>query len=159
MGEQVRPDEAAQALARIRKSQKHVIDVKVVPVWFWWLIGGLIVVLAAAVESREPVTTGVGVAVFMLGILTGTAFVVRGARQVQPRNELLGGRGVAMILGFVVLVLGVTFAVAVGLEAAGVSYPATLANLVGAVLLIVGGPTLMHALRRVMLARRAGGRG
>ena len=62
-----------------------------------------------------------------------------------------------MILGFVALVLGITLAVAFSLEAAGVSHPATLANLLGAVLLIAGGPMLTRALRRIMLDNRAGG--
>lgn len=157
MGEQIRPDEAARALDQIRDRQEQVINVSVVPAWYWWLVGGLIVALAAAVESREPVTIGVGVTVFVLGILAGTGWVIRGAVRVQPRSQLLGGRGVMMILGFVALVLGITLAVAFSLGAAGVSHPATLANLLGAVLLIVGGPMLTRALRRIMLDNRAGG--
>lgn len=157
MGERVHPDEAARALAQIRDHQEQVIKVTVVPAWYWWLLGGLIVALPAAVESREPVTIGIGVAVFVLGILAGTGWVVRGALRVQPRNELLGGRGVMIILGFVALVVGTTLALAFSLEAAGASRPATLANLLGAALLIVGGPILTRALRSIMLANRAGG--
>jgi hypothetical protein len=156
MGEDVRPDEAARALAQIRDNQERVINVAAIPAWYWWLVGGLMVVLAAAVESGRPVTIATGVIVFVLGILIGTGWVVRGALQVQPRNDLLGTRGVLMILGFVALVVGVTLAVAFSLDAAGVSRPATLANLLGAVLLIVGGPTLTRALRRIMLDNRAG---
>jgi hypothetical protein len=157
MGEDVRPDEAARALAQIRDHQERVVNVADIPAWYWWLVGGLIVALPAAVESGRPVTIGIGVVVFVLGILVGTGWVVRGALQAQPRNELLGVRGVMMILGFVALVVGITLAVAFGLEAAGVSHPATLANLLGAVLLIVGGPVLTRALRRIMLDNRAGG--
>jgi hypothetical protein len=157
MNEQLRPDEAARALAEIRERQEQVIKVTVVPAWYWWLVGGLIVALAAAVDSRERVTIGIGVTVFVLGILSGTGWVVRGALHVQPRNELLGGRGVMMILGFVALVLGITLAVAFSLGAAGISHPATLANLLGAVLLIVGGPMLTRALHRIMLDNRAAG--
>ena len=118
MSEKAHPDEAARALAQIRDRQEQVINVTVVPAWYWWLVGGLIVALPAAIESREPVTIGIGVTVFVLGILGGTGWVVRGALHVQPRNELLGGRGVMIILGFVALVLGITLAVAFGLEAA-----------------------------------------
>jgi hypothetical protein len=157
MSEKAHPDEAARALAQIRDRQEQVINVTVVPAWYWWLVGGLIVALPAAIESREPVTIGIGVIVFVLGFLGGTGWVVRGALHVQPRNELLGGRGVMMILGFVALVLGITLAVAFSLGAAGVSHPATLANLLGAVLLIAGGPVLTRALRRIMLDNRAGG--
>jgi hypothetical protein len=157
MSEQVHPDEAVRALEQIRDRQEQVINVTVIPAWYWWLVGGLIVVLAAAVESRQPVTTGIGATVFVVGILAGTGWVVRGARHVKPRNELLGGRGITAILGFVALVLAVTLAVAFGLTAAGVSHPATLANLLGAVLLIGGGPVLTRVLRRIMLDNRAAG--
>jgi hypothetical protein len=157
MGEDLRPDDAAGALAKIRDHQEQVVNVADIPAWYWWLVGGLIVALPAAVESGRPVTIGIGVVVFVLGIIVGTGWVARGALRAQPRNELLGARGVTMILGFVALVVGITLAVAFGLEAAGASHPATLANLLGAVLLIVGGPVLTRALRRIMLDNRAGG--
>jgi hypothetical protein len=41
-------------------------------------------------------------------------------------------------------------------QAAGMRYPATLGVLVGAILMVVGGPWLMRILQRLMLARRAG---
>ena len=157
MGEQVRPDEAARALAQIRERQEQVINVTVIPAWYWWLLGALIVVLSGAVESHDPATIGLGVTVFTLGIVGGTGWVVRGAVHVKPRNELLGPRGVLMILGFVALVVGVTLGVAFSLQAVGVSHPATLASLPGAVLLIVGGPMLTRALRHIMLDNRAAG--
>ena len=156
MSEQLGPEDAARALAQIRDRQEQVINVTVIPAWYWWLVGALIVALPAAVESREPITIGLGVTVFVLGMLGGTGWVVRRTLHVQPRNELLGGRGVTVILGFVALVLGVSLAVAFSLDAAGVSHPATLANLLGAVLLIAVGPRLVRALRRIMLGNRAG---
>jgi hypothetical protein len=131
--------------------------VTVVPAWYWWLVGGLIVALSAAVESSEPITIGIGASVFVLGIVSGTGWIVRRALHVRPRNDLLGPRGVMMILGFVALILGVTFAVAFSLRAVGISHPATLASLLGAVVLIAGGPMLTRALRHIMLNNRAGG--
>lgn len=157
MADQIHPDEAAQALAQIRDRQEQVIDVAAVPIWYWWLIAGLIVLLAAAVESDNPTTLGIGVAVFVLGLLGGTGWVAQRALHVQVRNDLLGVRGILLILGFVALTVGASLAVAFGLEAAGAAHPATLGNLAGAVLLVVGGPLLMRVLRRVMLDRRSGG--
>lgn len=156
MSEPVRPDQAARSLAEIRAQQEQVINVTVIPVWFWWLLGGLMVALAAAVESGDRLTIGFGVGVFVLGVLAATGWVVRRAQHVQPRNDLLGWRGVTVIVGFVALVVGASFAVALGLTAAGVAHPATLSNLLTAVMLIVGGPTLMRTLRRIMLDNRAG---
>jgi hypothetical protein len=157
MAEQIHPDEAARALAQIRDRQEQVIDTNTIPVWYWWLLGALIVLLAAAVESQNPATIGIGVAVFVLGLLAGTGWIVRHALRVQVRNELLGARGIALILGFVAVTVLVSLAVAWRLQVAGVSHPATWGNAAGAVLLVAGGPLLTRVLRRIMLGRRAGG--
>ena len=46
-------------------------------------------------------------------------------------------------------------AVAFSLEAAGTAYPATWGEVTAAVCLVVGGPLLMRALRRIMLDNAA----
>src|SRR5262245_2812723 len=128
MTEQVRPDEAARALAQIRDRQEQVINVAVVPTWYWWVIGGLMVGFAAAVDTRRPAVVGLGVSVFVLAVLASTGWVVRRALQVQVRGELLGARGVLLILGFVAVVVGGSLAVAFSLQAAGVPRPALAGN-------------------------------
>ena|SRR5947207_1451863 len=157
MSEQVRPDEAAKALAQIRDRQEQVINVTVVPVWYWWAVGALMVGFAAAVDTRRPAVVGVGIGVFVIGILACTGWVVRRALQVQVRGGLLGARGILLILGFVAVVVGASLAVAFSLQAAGVPGPALAGNAFGAACLVVGGPLLMGALRRIMLANRTGG--
>ena len=154
---EVRPDEAAKALAHIRQRQEQVVDVTAIPAWYWWAVGALMVGLSLAVETRRSTVIGLGVSGFVPGILAATGWVVRRALRVQVRNELLGARGVLLILGFVGAVVAVTLAVAFSLRAAGVGHPATLADLVGAAALIVGGPVLTRRLRRIMLANTAGG--
>lgn len=154
MAEQLRRDEAAQALARIREQQEQVIDALSIPDWYWWLLGGLTLALAAAVESADPATIAAGTAVFVVGLLAGTGWVVRGALRVKVRNALLGARGIGLILGFVALTVAVSLGLAFRLQARNISHPATWGTLAGAVLLIVGGPLLTRALRRTMLDRR-----
>ena len=157
MNEQLRPEEAAQALTEIRQRQQQVIDLAVLPTWYWWAIGALMVVLAAGVDARTPVTVGIAVAVFVLGVLAATGWALAGTLRHAPlRNGLLDVRGVAAILGFVALIVGITLGIAFTLRTAGTSHPATLACLVGGLGLGVGGPRLMRLLRRIMLANRAG---
>jgi hypothetical protein len=156
MTERVPPDEAARALDEIRRRQAQVIDVATIPTWYWWAIGALMVGFAVAVDTRRPAAIGVGVSVFVVAVLALTLRVVTSALRTQLRNDLIGARGVLAILGFVGLVVGVTLAVAFSLRAAGLPYPATVADAVGGVLLGLGGPRLMRALRRIMLANRAG---
>jgi hypothetical protein len=157
MVEEMRPDEAADALAQVRARQKQVIDEAQVPVWYWWVIGVLMVAFTAAVESGEKMFIGVGTAVFVLGVVAATGFVIRRALQVQVRNDLLGLRGAGLIVGFVLATVAISLAVAFSLQAAGVGHPATIGNAVTATILIVGGPWLSRALRRIMLSRRTGG--
>jgi hypothetical protein len=161
MSEQVRPDEAAQALAEIRQRQQQVIDLAMLPTWYWWIVAALVVGLSATVDAarHRPVVIGLAAGAFALGILGVTGRVVLGAwRRAQWRNELLGGRGVLAIVGFVGLVVGTTLGTAFALQAAGVRGAATLASLVGAAVMITGGPVLTRILRRLMLDNQARGR-
>jgi hypothetical protein len=153
----VPPGEAARALDEIRLRQAQVIETAIVPNWYWWLVGALNVELGVAVDTRTPMAIGVGVPVFVLGMLVGTGWVVRHAVHVKVRNDLLLPRGVLLLVSFILLVVGVTLALAFSLRAAGVTHPATLGNLLGALLLGAGGPVVMRSLRRMMLANRAGG--
>lgn len=99
---------AADALAEIQRRQQQVIDQATVPVWYWWTVGGLMVVLGAGVDIHTPVAVGGAVAVFVVGLLYATWVVVRGQFRARLRNGLLDGRGVVAILGFVAVIVGCT---------------------------------------------------
>ena len=157
MPDELRPDEAARALTEIRKRQEQVIKLAIIPVWYWWVIAALMVGLSAAVDSRRALAIGIGTSAFVIGVLGATArAVLGGLRRAQLRNDLLGPVGVLAILGFVATILAVALPIAFAFQAAGIRYPATLGVLVGAILMVVGGPWLMRFLHRLMLARRAG---
>jgi uncharacterized membrane protein len=158
MADQVRPEDAARALTEIGQRQEQVIRLTVIPTWYWWAIGGLMVAFTAAVDTRQGLAIGIGTAVFVVGVLTATGRVVfRVVHRAQPRNDLLGPYGVVAILGFVAVTVGVSLAVAFPLKASGVSYAATIGVSVTAVMLAVGGPMLMRYLQGLMLANRSGG--
>jgi hypothetical protein len=159
MTDQIPPEEAARALNEIGQRQEQVILQAIIPTWYWWAIAILMVMFAAAVETRQELVVAIGVAVFVAGVLTTTGWmVVRAVRSAQPRNDLLGPSGVVAILGFVALTVGVSLAVGFILKASGVSYAATLSVAVTAVMLGVGGPLLMRYLQGLMLANRSGTR-
>jgi hypothetical protein len=161
MTERTGPGEAAQALEEIQRRQQQVIDLAMIPVWYWWAVGALMVVLAVGVDAHRPAALAVTVPLFVLGILSATGWVVgRAFRQAQLSNGLLAARGVLAILGFVAVIVAGTLGLAFGLRAGGVSHPATLAclagGLAGGLAMGAGGPALMRALRRIMLGNRAG---
>jgi len=157
MSEQLSPGEAAQALDEIQRRQQQVIDLAAIPAWYWWAVGGLMVVLGAGVDIRTPTAIGVAVPVFVVGLLAVNGWViVRAFRHAQLRNGLLDGRAVVSILGFVAVIAGGTIGLAFALRAGGVHYPATWACLAGGLVMGLAGPALNRALRRVMLSNRAG---
>ena len=161
MSEQVRPDEAARALAEIRQRQQQVVDLAMLPAWYWWIVAALVVGLSATVDAarHRPVVIALAAVAFALGIVAVTGRVVLGAwHRAQWRNQLLGSRAGLAIVGFVALVVGTTLGVAFALQAAGVRPAATLASLLGAALMIAGGPVLTRILRRIMLDNQARGR-
>jgi hypothetical protein len=154
----VLPEDAAAALAEIGRRQRQVIDLVALPAWYWWTVGALMVVLAVGVDVRSATSIGIAVPVFVLGMLAATGRVTFAAfRRAQPRNDLLDGRAALAIVGFVLSDVGVTLAVAFGLRAGGVPYPATLGCLLGALVMGTGGPVLARYLTRVMLSNRTGG--
>ncbi|HEY6278589.1 MAG TPA: hypothetical protein VIX86_19935 [Streptosporangiaceae bacterium] len=157
MSYNVGPGEAAQALTEIQRRQQQVIDLAWIPAWYWWAVGGLMVVLAVGVDIRTTAAIGITVPVFVLGLLAATGWVVgRAYRHAQLRNGLVDGRAVVAILSFVAVIVGGTIGLAFALRAGGVHYPATWACLAGGVVMGLLGPALNRALRRFMLGNRTG---
>ena len=151
--------DAARELAEIEKRQARVIDAVLIPRWYWWVVGLLLVPIGLAADSHERAATAV-VAVLIAVIIAGLSVwmvsgVYPGAR-IHPAT--LGAPGTLYIVGFVWIVVGVSLVVAFSLQAAGVAYPATIGTALAAVMLIAGGPMLMSRLRRSMVARSAGAR-
>ncbi|WNV90440.1 hypothetical protein [Umezawaea sp. Da 62-37] len=152
------PGQAADALAEIRQRQGQIIERALIPTWFWWAIGLLVAGFSAAVETDNGLALGIGTTVFVLGNCAAVgAMAIRGRRHARPRNTLLGGTGVLMILGFTLGVLLVTMLVSFSLNALGTPHAATLGGVACAVLMIGGGPFLTRRLRTMMVDRVAKG--
>jgi hypothetical protein len=157
MANEVRPDEAVGALTEIARRRAQVVTLTIIPTWFWWSIAVLMVGFTVAVESRRPFAIGIATALFVLGTLVVVGRIVFGiVRRAQPRNNMLGPKGVLAILGFDAITLAISLPAAFALEAAGVRYPATWGVVLAGIMLVVGGPLLMRYLRRLMLEKSLG---
>jgi len=158
MNNQLRPDEAAAALAEIGQQQEKAIEAVLVPVWYWWVVAAGMVAIGAAVDTHSAAVLAVVIPIAVLVIAGLTAAMIFGTyRRVRVRDrELLGDRGALAIVGFTWLIVGLTLGLAFGLRAAGAAWPATIATVAGGAALVAGGPLLMRALRRIMLGNRAG---
>lgn len=158
MEDQVEPADAARALCEIDRRREQVIRRKIFPVWFWWAHAVLVVALVADFETQSGVLLWLGIALFAAASLVIDRPVSRAARAAPPRRGL-GGREAArrtlvVLVTSLVLLLGVLAAIGLGLKAAGVPYPATIAATVAAVLFAVGGPQLVRW-EAAMLVRRS----
>ena len=148
--------DAVRELAEIDKRQVGVINAVLVPRWYWWAVGLLIVPIGIAADSHQRTATAV-IAVLIALVIAGlSVWMISGAYPgARINSATLGGAGAIYIVGFVWLVVGVSLVVAFGLQAAGIAYPGTIGTVLAAVMLIVGGPILMSRLRRSMVARAA----
>jgi hypothetical protein len=149
MAEDLRPDEAVRALDEIRSRQQQVVAASVIPNWYWWATGGLMVVLSAGVDSHRPALIAVATTVFVVGLTTTILAVVLRSRA-QIHSGYLGPPGGMAIGGFVVTLVGAAIGIAFTLRALGFGWPATGGNLVAGVGMGLGGPVLMRRLRTIM---------
>src|SRR5258706_2796379 len=94
--------DAAAELAEIEKRQARVIDAVLVPRWYWWVVGLLVLPIGVAADSHQRTATAV-VAVVMALVIAGISVCMiscayPGARVHPPT---LGGAGALLIVGFV----------------------------------------------------------
>jgi hypothetical protein len=148
--------DAARALDSVRAGREKVITTDLIPGWYWPLLGGLIVMFVASVESGRDWIVLPGSLLFAAGMGALLGVIVR-RRPLQLNADLLGVRGALTIAGYTVALVAIGLGAALGLSLAGVDWPGTIAVAVVAVLMTATGPVLVRHLRRLMLARPLGG--
>jgi hypothetical protein len=77
-----------------------------------------------------------------------------GTPGVRVRADVVGSRVAAMVIGSLAVLAGVTVAAALALHADGARHPTTAASVLVGVIVLLGGPLLVSAVRR--RARRSG---
>src|SRR6476469_2139317 len=104
--------DAAAELAEIERRQAGVIDAVLVPRWYWWAVGLLVLPIGLAADSHQRTATAV-VAVLMALVIAGiSVWMISGAypgARVHPAT--LGSAGAFYIVGFVWVVVGVSLVV------------------------------------------------
>jgi hypothetical protein len=143
--------EARLALESARRGRQQVIDEIGMPWWYWWGLAAAWIVLGLLANFHAPwwvvtiATVGVGAA-----HATVSQRVFAGRQRtgdVRVRGDVAGERGMLLVIGFLVALVGVTIAVALGLSADGAGHPSIWASCFTAVLIVLGGPRLMSAIR------------
>jgi hypothetical protein len=143
--------EARAALAAAERGQRRVIDEIGIPRWYWWTLAlGWVVIGILADLDRAWLT---GIATFLFG--AGHAAVyssVAGGRYRNPRlsvrADTIGLPVATVVLVSLLGLVALTLITALILAADGARHPSTIAAVFVAVVVLLGGPSLMAYFRR-----------
>jgi hypothetical protein len=151
MPEKLSAAEARQALAAVERSRHEVLKEVGMPRWYWWslAIGWIVVGLAADLGNAW----GTGAATFLFGMLHAMLYgrVVGGRHRtdrVSVRADTVGRHVSLVVLASLVGMAAVTIVAGFLASADGARHPSTMASVLVAVMILLGGPTLMGAIRR-----------
>jgi hypothetical protein len=121
------------------------------PAWYWWGLAlgwvglGILSDLGWAwVTLAATIAFGAVNSVVAQHVLSGR----HGSHRLSIRADEVSHRIPVVVFTGIVLLVGVTIAVALLLHADGARHPATIASVFVAVLIVLGGPYLMATVRR-----------
>jgi hypothetical protein len=149
--DEISPSEAREALDAIERSRRQVIAEIDVPGWYWWFLAAGWVAVGAAVELGGPWVAGL--APLLFGALhAGLASHALSGRHrsgdLSVRRDIAGHSVLLVVFGFLVVLCAATLGLALLIDADGARHPGLLASFIVALMVLVGGPRLMAALRR-----------
>ena len=151
MSDDVTYEEARSTLRSIEDRRRQVIAEIDMPRWYWWgLAAGWIVLGAIADVGSAWLCAG---ATLLFGAVHSAVaqHVLSGrhrSQQLSVRAEVVSRHVPALVIGFLLTMTAVTVALALLADADGARHPVTMASVVVAVAVLLGGPSLMAAVRR-----------
>ncbi len=143
--------EARAALQGADEARRRVIERFGLPWWYWWGLAGcwiglgLLSDLAATwwLVSAATVAVGAGHSYVFQRLVGGR----RQTSEVQVRADVAGRHAHLLVIGFLLGLVGVDVAVAVGLSADGTGHPSIWASGFVVSMLLLGGPRVMAWIR------------
>ncbi len=143
--------DARSALNTVESSRREVIAEIDMPRWYWlglaagWIGLGLIADVGPGwMAAIATLTFGAAHAAAAQNVLSGR----RRSGSLSVRAELAGTHVSALVILFLVGLVGLTIAAALLIDADGANHPATIAGVMAAIAVALGGPELMAAVRR-----------
>jgi hypothetical protein len=150
--------EARLALHGVEDARQRVIDQIGMPWWYWWGLAACWIGLGVAADVANAWVTLAALLTFgaVHGVVSSRLLAGRQrTRDVKVRAEVAGRRAPVLIFGFLVGLGAVTVAAALLAYADGAEHPATMASVLVAVAILLGGPRLMAAIRTNAISRAA----
>ena len=150
MTDPVTDAEARLALEEVERGRRRVIDQIGMPRWYWgglaacWIALGMLNDVASAwVIAVATVTFGAVHSAVSQRLLAGR----RQSSGLTVRADVAGRHAQAIVFGFLIGLAAVTVAAGFAAYADGAEHPATMASVLVAALILVGGPRVMAAIR------------
>jgi hypothetical protein len=142
--------EASAALEQVERSRRRVIDEIGVPQWYWWGLALGWVGLGIVTDLGHPWLTAALTLLFGAVHASVAPRVIDGRHrtsQLSVRADVVGRRVHVLVIAGLILLALVTIVVALLASADGARHPVSAASIVVGVVLVVGGPRLMAAVR------------
>lgn len=144
-------DEARALLDEAERRRRQVTAEIGMPHWYFWGLAMAWVGLGLVVDVANPWVTAA--ATFLFGAVHAAVYgVVMGGRrrtgQLRVHTDIVGRHGPWLVLAALVGLGGLTVIAALAARADGAGHPVTLAAVLAAVLIVLGGPRLMAEVRR-----------
>lgn len=142
--------EARLALHEVEQGRQRVIDQIGVPQWYWWGLAAGWIVLGVLNDVANAWVIAVATITFGAVHSAVSQRLLGGRRRtagVKVRQDVAGRRVPVIVFGFLIALAGVTVTAAFAVHADGAEHPGTIASVFAAVMILLGGPRVMAAIR------------
>jgi hypothetical protein len=143
--------EARAALDSIDRGRRRVIEQIALPGWYWWGLALGWIALGYVTDLGHPWVTSAGTLAFGTVHATVAPRVIdgrRGSDRLSVRRDVAGRGLPRLVIGALAGLALVTIAGALAARADGAGHPVTIASVLVAVIIVLGGPQLVAAFRR-----------
>jgi hypothetical protein len=148
---QVTPLEARAALDTIERGRLRVIDEIDLPTWYWWGLALGWIGLGFVTDMGHPWVTSAATLAFGAVHASVAPRVVSGrhrSRRLSVSAEVVGRHVPRLVIGGLVALAALTVAASLAARADGARHPVTVASILVAVMIVLGGPQLLALVRR-----------
>lgn len=155
MEREINPLEARAALDTIDRGRRRVVDEIDLPQWYWWGLALGWVGLGIITDLKHPWVTSAATLLFGAVHATVAPRVTSGRHrttQLSVRAEVAGRNTAGLVIVGLILLAGLTIAGALAASADGARHPVTIASVLVAVIIVLGGPRLLAVVRRRVAA-------
>jgi hypothetical protein len=142
--------EARLALHEVAQGRQRVIDQIGMPRWYWWGLAACWVALGFMNDVANAWVVAVATVTFGAVHSAVSQRLLAGRRRtggIKVSADVAGRRAPVIVFGFLVALAGVTVAAGFAAYADGAEHPGTIASILVAVMILLGGPRVMAAIR------------